>query len=43
MSRQVSRGNANIAELLRLADYIPAVFRLDNKADQVRTARFSLL
>ncbi len=31
--RLVSRGNAIIAELLRLADFIPAVFRLDNRYD----------
>ncbi|XP_065218583.1 WASH complex subunit 5 [Planococcus citri] len=30
----VSRGNAVIAELLRLKDYIPSTFRLDNKQDQ---------
>lgn len=29
----VSRGNAVIAELLRLKDHIPPVFRLDNKTD----------
>jgi WASH complex subunit strumpellin len=29
--RLVSRGNAIIAELLRLSDHIPAAFRLDNK------------
>ncbi|XP_050401033.2 WASH complex subunit 5 isoform X1 [Patella vulgata] len=34
--RLVSRGNAIIAELLRLADFIPTVFRLDNKYDQMR-------
>ncbi|XP_069674332.1 WASH complex subunit 5 isoform X3 [Periplaneta americana] len=32
--RLVSRGNAIIAELLRLKDYIPPVFRLENKQDQ---------
>ncbi|RUS78371.1 hypothetical protein EGW08_013864 [Elysia chlorotica] len=32
--RLVSRGNAIIAELLRLADFIPPVFRLDTRADQ---------
>lgn len=30
----VSRGNAIIAELLRLKDYIPPVFKLDKKQDQ---------
>jgi len=30
----VSRGNAIISEILRLADYIPDVFRLQNKNDQ---------
>ncbi|KAL0270980.1 UNVERIFIED_CONTAM: hypothetical protein PYX00_008233 [Menopon gallinae] len=30
----VSRGNAIIAEILRLKDFIPPVYRLDNKADQ---------
>lgn len=32
--RIVSRGNAIIAELLRLSDFIPAVFRLREKSDQ---------
>lgn len=32
--RLVSRGNAIIAELLRLKDFIPPVFRLDTKQDQ---------
>lgn len=32
--RIVSRGNAIIAELLRLSDFIPAVFRLRDKSDQ---------
>nr|CAD7398867.1 unnamed protein product [Timema poppensis] len=32
--RLVSRGNAIIAELLRLKDYIPPVFRLETKQDQ---------
>ncbi|XP_016375613.1 WASH complex subunit strumpellin-like [Sinocyclocheilus rhinocerous] len=32
--RIVSRGNANIAELLRLSEFIPAVFRLKDKSDQ---------
>uniref|UniRef100_A0A671X5A1 WASH complex subunit 5 n=1 Tax=Sparus aurata TaxID=8175 RepID=A0A671X5A1_SPAAU len=32
--RIVSRGNAIIAELLRLSDFIPAVFRLKDKSDQ---------
>uniref|UniRef100_A0A3Q3K6J9 WASH complex subunit 5 n=1 Tax=Monopterus albus TaxID=43700 RepID=A0A3Q3K6J9_MONAL len=32
--RIVSRGNATIAELLRLSDFIPAVFRLKDKNDQ---------
>ncbi|KAL0171455.1 hypothetical protein M9458_031766, partial [Cirrhinus mrigala] len=30
----VSRGNAIIAELLRLSEFIPAVFRLKDKSDQ---------
>ncbi len=30
----VSRGNAIIAELLRLADFIPPIFRLENRLDQ---------
>lgn len=34
--RLVSRGNAVLAELLRLADFVPPVFRLETKADQVR-------
>lgn len=32
--RLVSRGNAIIAELLRLADVVPQVFRLETKQDQ---------
>uniref|UniRef100_A0A672H711 WASH complex subunit 5 n=1 Tax=Salarias fasciatus TaxID=181472 RepID=A0A672H711_SALFA len=32
--RIVSRGNAIIAELLRLSDFIPTVFRLKDKSDQ---------
>jgi len=32
--RLVSRGNAVIAEILRLSDFVPSVFRLDNKNDQ---------
>ena len=32
----VSRGNAIIAELLRLSEYIPPVFHLDSREDQVR-------
>ncbi len=32
----VSRGSAIIAELLRLADFIPPVFKLDNKFDQMK-------
>uniref|UniRef100_A0A3B5B7X9 WASH complex subunit 5 n=1 Tax=Stegastes partitus TaxID=144197 RepID=A0A3B5B7X9_9TELE len=32
--RIVSRGNAIIAELLRLSDFIPAVYRLKDKSDQ---------
>uniref|UniRef100_A0A3Q1CRV9 WASH complex subunit 5 n=1 Tax=Amphiprion ocellaris TaxID=80972 RepID=A0A3Q1CRV9_AMPOC len=32
--RIVSRGNAIIAELLRLSDFIPAVFRLKDRSDQ---------
>lgn len=32
--RIVSRGNAIIAELLRLSDFIPAVFKLRDKSDQ---------
>ncbi|XP_071117463.1 WASH complex subunit 5-like [Haliotis cracherodii] len=34
--RLASRGNAIIAELLRLADFIPSVFRLDNRYDQAK-------
>lgn len=34
--RLASRGNAIIAELLRLADFIPTVFRLDNRYDQAK-------
>ncbi|KAF6213806.1 hypothetical protein GE061_011528 [Apolygus lucorum] len=32
----VSRGNAIIAELLRLKDHIPSIFRLENKQDIVK-------
>ena len=32
--RIVSRGNAIIAELLRLSEFIPTVFRLRDKNDQ---------
>lgn len=32
----VSRGNAIIAELLRLSDFIPPVFRLETKEEQER-------
>ena len=32
----VSRGNATIAELLRLSDFNPPEFRLDNKRDQLK-------
>lgn len=31
--RLASRGNAIIAELLRLSDFIPSVFRLDSQQD----------
>ena len=34
--RLVSRGNAIIAELLRLSDFIPSVFKLDNKQEQLK-------
>jgi hypothetical protein len=34
--RLVSRGNAIIAELLRLADFIPSVFRFETKMDQMK-------
>lgn len=34
--RLASRGNAIIAELLRLADFIPAVFRLETRLDQMK-------
>lgn len=36
--RLVSRGNAIIAELLRLADFVPPVFRLETQADRLRYA-----
>ena len=32
----VSRGNAIIAELLRLSDFIPPEFKLDNKFNQLK-------
>lgn len=34
--RLVSRGNAIIAELLRLADFIPSVFRLETRQEQMK-------
>jgi WASH complex subunit strumpellin len=34
--RLVSRGNAIIAELLRLSDVVPVILRLDNKSDQLK-------
>nr|XP_018671591.1 WASH complex subunit 5 isoform X1 [Ciona intestinalis] len=34
--RLVSRGNAVIAELLRLSDFIPSVFKLESKAEQLK-------
>eukprot|EP00048_Salpingoeca_helianthica_P015709 m.228184 g.228184 ORF g.228184 m.228184 type:complete len:1164 (+) comp17418_c0_seq1:49-3540(+) len=34
--RLVSRGNAIISELLRLADFIPPVFRMETREDQVK-------
>lgn len=34
--RLASRGNAIIAELLRLSDFVPQVFRLDNQQDLAR-------
>ena len=34
--RLVSRGNAIIAELLRLSDFIPPVFKLETKQDQAK-------
>lgn len=37
----VSRGNAIISEILRLADYIPDVFRLQNKNDQLKYSKKS--
>lgn len=32
--RLVARGNSIIAELMRLADYVPQVFRLETRAEQ---------
>ena len=32
--RLVSRGNAIVAELLRLADFIPPIFKIDGKQEQ---------
>jgi len=40
--RHVASGNAVIAELLRLSDFIPPVFRLDNPADQRKYAAIIL-
>ena len=34
--RLASRGNAIIAELLRLSDFVPQVFRLDHQQDIAR-------
>jgi WASH complex subunit strumpellin len=36
--RLVSRGNAIIAELLRLVDYIPPVYKLETRQDQIQYA-----
>ena len=36
--RLASRGNAIIAELLRLAEFIPSVFRLETRMDQMKYA-----
>ena len=37
--RLVSRGNAILAELLRLSDFIPSVFKME-KADQAKYGIF---
>ncbi|XP_055343798.1 WASH complex subunit 5-like [Paramacrobiotus metropolitanus] len=34
--RLVSRGNATIAELLRLSEYIPPIYRLDSRQEQLQ-------
>lgn len=34
--RLVSRGNAILAELLRLSDFIPPVFKQDNAMDKMK-------
>jgi hypothetical protein len=36
--RLASRGNAIIAELVRLSEHIPAIFKLDDKAQQKKYA-----
>ena len=41
--RLVSRGNAIIAELLRLSDFIPAIFKMDNKADQAKYGNYKFI
>ena len=38
--RLVSRGNAIIAELLRLSDFIPSIFKMETKADQLKYGKF---
>ena len=40
--RLVSRGNAIIAELLRLVDYVPPVYRLEYRQEQVQYAEVLL-
>ena len=34
--RLVSRGNAIVAELLRLSEFVPNIFRLQSKSDQMK-------
>ena len=36
--RLVARGNAIIAELLRLSDFIPPVFKNENKVEHIKYA-----
>jgi len=36
INKQINRGNAIIAELLRLSDNIPPVFRMEDKQTQAK-------
>lgn len=40
--RLVSKGNAIIAELLRLSEYVPPVYKLESRQDQIQYAEIIL-